>query len=623
MKQRRKNILLGAGLVLVMLLSIVAYSRYTQRQIHHESTQNLLSTYGQVSKTFTMFVQRNWNILEIWSDDLAQLAEETNTEVKWRRYVNEKANWQYSEVALFNADDQFWTVSGRRGDAPHMQSALEEVYTMDGPIVTSYISSKGVRKVMFAQQIEPVTMDSVTYTSLAICYDNSVLENMLGGLAYEGQSDCYIVRSNGNIVLSTEPKSEIPEQMTNLFDYLEANVKADQPYFDEMRKNLPLQYKGSVSYTFNRKRYYMVYQPVGVKDWAIIGIVPTNVMDAGMRQVQMFTIALLVVLSLMILGGIGKIFYDKEKTRKEKAEVERIELQRRKELTEQMFHGMARIVDRFVVCDLENDRYEYHERRRKEMYPTEGSYLDLLSWLSRQYVILTDGENTKLVQMLAPENLRAQLKEEKDSIKFEYATRDRKNFLMMTVVPVGWQNGRLTQIIMISQDMSGQHILQELANTDGLTGLLNKRYFDAVTRALVHQEQAFVLFYLDLDRFKSVNDTYGHEVGDKLLQAVAKRLQSCIRNQDYAFRMGGDEFALLTIGAMSPEEAHRKVELICKTVAAPYHVAGSLLTIGTSCGFALYPEEGTDTDKITRLADQRMYKHKQKNHALQDHGLYG
>lgn len=87
--------------------------------------------------------------------------------------------------------------------------------------------------------------------------------------------------------------------------------------------------------------------------------------------------------------------------------------------------------------------------------------------------------------------------------------------------------------------------------------------------------------------------------------------------------MGGDEFALLTIGAMSPEEARRKVEFICKTVAAPYHVAGSLLTIGTSCGFALYPEEGTDTDKITRLADQRMYKHKQKNHDLQDHGLYG
>lgn len=618
MKQRRKNILLGAGLVLVMLLSIVAYSRYTQRQIHHESTQNLLSTYGQVSKTFTMFVQRNWNILEIWSDDLAQLAEETNTEVKWRRYVNEKANWQYSEVALFNADDQFWTVSGRRGDAPHMQSALEEVYTMDGPIVTSYISSKGVRKVMFAQQIEPVTMDSVTYTSMAICYDNSVLENMLGGLAYEGQSDCYIVRSNGNIVLSTEPKSEIPEQMTNLFDYLEANVKADQPYFDEMRKNLPLQYKGSVSYTFNRKRYYMVYQPVGVKDWAIIGIVPTNVMDAGMRQVQMFTIALLAVLSLMILGGIGKIFYDKEKTRKEKAEAERIELQRRKELTEQMFHGMARIVDRFVVCDLENDRYEYHERRGKELYPTEGSYLDLLSWLSRQYAILTDGENAKLVQMLAPENLRAQLKEEKDSIKFEYATRDRKNFLMMTVVPVGWQNGRLTQIIMISQDMSGQHILQELANTDGLTGLLNKRYFDRVLTVLEQHCQPFALFYMDLDRFKPVNDTYGHDVGDELLKGVAQRLQGCIRSRDYAFRLGGDEFALLLLGSMTQETCARKMDMICEMIAVPYEIDGNAVSVGASCGYALYPAESIDVQQVCYIADQRMYENKQKNHARQD-----
>lgn len=618
MKQRRKNILLGAGLILVMLLSIVAYSRYTKRQICHESTQNLLSTYGQVSKTFTMFVQRNWNILEIWSEDLAQLAEETNTEVKWRRYVNEKANWQYSEVTLFNADGQFWTVSGRRGDAPHMQSALEEVYTMDGPIVTSYISSKGVRKVMFARQIEPVTMDSVTYTSLAICYDNSVLENMLGGLAYEGQSDCYIVRSNGNIVLSTEPRSEIPEQMTNLFDYLEANVKADQPYFDEMRKNLPLQHKGSVGYTFNRKRYYMVYQPVGVKDWAIIGIVPTNVMDAGMRRVQMFTIALLAVLSLMILSGIGKIFYDKAKTRKEKAEAERMELQRRKELTEQMFHGMARIVDRFVVCDLENDHYEYHERRGKELYPTEGSYLDLLSWLSRQYVILTDGENAKLVQMLAPENLRAQLKEEKDSIKFEYATRDRKSFLMMTVVPVGWQNGRLTQIIMISQDMSGQHILQDLANTDGLTGLLNKRYFDRVLTVLEQHSQPFALFYMDLDRFKPVNDTYGHDVGDELLKGVSQRLQGCIRSRDYAFRLGGDEFALLLIGPMESETCASKMNLIREMIAVPYEIDGNTVSVGASCGYALYPAESVDVQQVCYIADQRMYENKQANHARQD-----
>lgn len=621
MEQRRKNILLGAGLVFVMLFSIVCYSRYTQRQIYHESTQNLLSTYGQVSKTFTMFAERNWNILEIWGNDLVEMAQEENTEIKWRRYVGQKANWQYSEVVLFNQEDQFWTVGGRQGDAPHMRAALEEVYTADGPIVTSYISSKGVRKVMFAQQLEPVTMDGVTYTSLAICYDNSVLETMLGGMAYEGQSDCYIIRSDGSMVLSTEPKSEIPEQMTNLFDYLEANAVVDQSCFDEMRQNLPARRMGSGSYVFNGRRYYMVYQPVGVKDWAIIGIVATDVMDAGMHRVQMLTIALLAMLSLVILGGAGRIFYDTAKARKEKAESEKLELQRRKQLVEEMFQGMARIVDRFAVCDLENDHYEYHERRGEELYPAEGSYLDLVSRMSRRYAILTDGENAKLVQMIAPENLRAQLKTEADCIKFEYATRDRKIFLMMTIVPAGWEDGRLTRTMMISQDMSGQHVLQDLANTDGLTGLLNKRYFNAVTRVLVNREQEFALFYLDLDRFKPVNDLHGHDVGDRLLQEVAKRLQKCIRNKDYAFRMGGDEFALLTVGAMAPAEARSKAAKIREVVAEPYVIDGKVLTIGTSCGYALYPEEGTDTEKISRLADQRMYKDKQKNHALRDHGL--
>ena len=90
MKQRRKNILLGAGLVLVMLLSIVAYSRYTQRQIHHESTQNLLSTYGQSAKTFTMFAQRNWNILNDWDSYLGTLAELGEQEGQWQEYIAQK-----------------------------------------------------------------------------------------------------------------------------------------------------------------------------------------------------------------------------------------------------------------------------------------------------------------------------------------------------------------------------------------------------------------------------------------------------------------------------------------------------------------------------------------------------
>ena len=502
-----------------------------------------------------------------------------------------------------------------------MKAALAELYASDGPIVTSYISSKGVRKVMFAMQVQPITIDGVTYTSLALCYDNTTLENLLGGLAYEGQSDCYIVRTNGDVVLSTEPRTVIPEQLTNLFDYLEDNTETYRIDFSQTRSAVQQKETGGVTYDIASTRYYLVYQPVGVKDWSIIGVVPASAVESGMNAVQANTILLLLALFAVILFGMSKIFYNEAKMRRERAEAEKQELQRRKEIADEMFEGMARLVDRFAICDLDTDRYEDHERKKEDLYPPEGSFRELREEISRKYVALTDGENAKLTRMLSPENLRAQLKTPEDALKFEYAARDKSAFLMMTVVPCGWEEGRLTRVMIIAQDMGRQHLLQELANTDALTGLLNKRYFDAVVGALERRGQAFVLFYLDLDRFKPVNDTYGHAMGDRLLQEVGKRLQGCIRGSDYAFRLGGDEFALLLVGELSAEDCRRKATKVGIAVAEVYQLDGNDIFIGTSCGWSLFPSECPSAEQARLLADKRMYADKQRRHALYDHGL--
>lgn len=621
MRQKTKNIALSAAVMITVLVCIVFYSGYTRQQICRESTANLLSTYSQVTKTFNMFVQRNWNVLEVWGKDLEDLDGDPDASRKWRTYVEERATWQYSEAVLFNEENQYWTVGGRQGDAPHMKAALAELYASDGPIVTSYISSKGVRKVMFAMQVQPITIDGVTYTSLALCYDNTTLENLLGGLAYEGQSDCYIVRTNGDVVLSTEPRTVIPEQLTNLFDYLEDNTETYQIDFSQTRSAVQQKETGGVTYDIASTRYYLVYQPVGVKDWSIIGVVPASAVESGMNAVQANTILLLLALFAVILFGMSKIFYNEAKMRRERAEAEKQELQRRKEIADEMFEGMARLVDRFAICDLDTDRYEDHERKKEDLYPPEGSFRELREEISRKYVALTDGENAKLTRMLSPENLRAQLKTPEDALKFEYAARDKSAFLMMTVVPCGWEEGRLTRVMIIAQDMGRQHLLQELANTDALTGLLNKRYFDAVVGALERRGQAFVLFYLDLDRFKPVNDTYGHAMGDRLLQEVGKRLQGCIRGSDYAFRLGGDEFALLLVGELSAEDCRRKATKVGIAVAEVYQLDGNDIFIGTSCGWSLFPSECPSAEQARLLADKRMYADKQRRHALYDHGL--
>ena len=612
MKKKRKNILLIAGMLLALLVGILVYTDYTQEQIYQESTANLLSTYGQSAKTFTMFAQRNWNILTDWDSYLCALAESGEQEGQWQEYIAQKATWQYTDFYLFNEQCEFWTTAGRQGTAEHMRATFEELYTANAPVITSYTSSQGIRKIMFAMPMEqPLQLGDTTYTALAVSYDNAVLEKLLSSMVYEGQSDCYVVRSDGEVVLSTEVKTVIAELMANLFDYLQQNASVDQPYFDTMVQTLPQGGEGCVLFTMNGQKYYLIYQPLGILDWSIIGIVPTGVVDAGMRRVQMATIFIITLHGLLIMAGVIKILRDAERNR-------RRDLERRREKSDMMFEGMARVVERYAVCDLDRDRYQYYERHGEALYPPEGSYQQLLEQISRKYVVLTDSENAKIPQMLAPENLHRLIKTDKDSLKLEYAARDKSAFFMMTVVPMAWKGDRLTRVMMITQDMGKQHLLQSLANTDGLTGLLNKRYFDRVLTVLEQHCQPCALFYMDLDRFKPVNDTYGHDVGDKLLKGVAQRLQGCIRSRDYAFRLGGDEFALLLLGPMTQETCARKMDMICEMIAVPYEIDGNAVSVGASCGYALYPAESIDVQQVCYIADQRMYENKQKNHARQD-----
>lgn len=107
MKKKRKNILLIAGMLLALLVGILIYSAYTQKQIYQESTANLLSTYGQSAKTFTMFAQRNWNILTDWDSYLGTLAELGEQEGQWQEYIAQKATWQYTDFYLFNEQCEF------------------------------------------------------------------------------------------------------------------------------------------------------------------------------------------------------------------------------------------------------------------------------------------------------------------------------------------------------------------------------------------------------------------------------------------------------------------------------------------------------------------------------------
>jgi len=190
-------------------------------------------------------------------------------------------------------------------------------------------------------------------------------------------------------------------------------------------------------------------------------------------------------------------------------------------------------------------------------------------------------------------------------------------------LPLRNADGLIYALCGISTDITEHHKnlekINQLAFYDPLTGLPNRRLLlDRLQQALAKHSRGLqqgALLFIDLDNFKDLNDTLGHDMGDELLQQVAERLNSHVRAQDSLARLGGDEFVLMLEGLnSSPIEASRQVEIVANkvvaTLAAPYDLQGRSYISSASIGIALFPEGQASVDDILKRADLAMYQAK-------------
>ncbi|MEM8714830.1 MAG: EAL domain-containing protein, partial [Cyanobacteria bacterium P01_G01_bin.4] len=171
-------------------------------------------------------------------------------------------------------------------------------------------------------------------------------------------------------------------------------------------------------------------------------------------------------------------------------------------------------------------------------------------------------------------------------------------------------------VVDITASYRDRQTIEYMAYYDLLTGLANRvllgdRLTVAISQAEHNQEQLAVLF-LDLDRFKTINDTLGHGIGDVLLQGAANRLASCVRDCDTIARWGGDEFTVLLTGVEGVEQALQVVERILAAFGPAFNCDEHLLHVTTSIGIALYPSDGNDLQTLLKNADTALYRAKEK-----------
>ncbi len=175
-----------------------------------------------------------------------------------------------------------------------------------------------------------------------------------------------------------------------------------------------------------------------------------------------------------------------------------------------------------------------------------------------------------------------------------------------------------TDLAVVREDLSKSQvdveIAQQIALQDVLTGLPNRASFEqafehGLIQAKRHGWRLAVLF-IDIDKFKTINDSYGHSMGDQALLTVAKRLKSFVRGGDMVSRWGGDEFVCLLLEIKQDADVTRLAEQLVNRIAEPCEFNGTVLSITSSIGIAMYPEDGETADILFKNADTAMYKAK-------------
>jgi diguanylate cyclase (GGDEF)-like protein/PAS domain S-box-containing protein len=195
-----------------------------------------------------------------------------------------------------------------------------------------------------------------------------------------------------------------------------------------------------------------------------------------------------------------------------------------------------------------------------------------------------------------------------------------RRWLLVSAFPEFLENGDLKQVIVNFHDITDQkHAEQRVwrqANYDTLTDLPNRRmvyeHLGKALRSAAEERQRLAVLFVDLDRFKEVNDTLGHEIGDALLQEVARRMVDCVPDCDLIGRLGGDEFIIVLQAMDDAVEIERTANRLLSRIAAPYRIDGDLAYVSASIGITLFPDDAPDVTALLKHADQAMYAAKKE-----------
>ncbi|WP_430460584.1 EAL domain-containing protein [Thalassolituus sp. LLYu03] len=310
----------------------------------------------------------------------------------------------------------------------------------------------------------------------------------------------------------------------------------------------------------------------------------------------------LLALSLIIFTATVGVFLWTEVRRRQLSDEQ---LNERTSLIQNILNS---IPDMMFYKDV-NGRYIFSNRKFNEFFgknPVGGTDYDIFDKETADFFRQKDGE--------AVGRKNANVNEE-----WVHGVDGTVMLLETQKTPIYDKGGNIVGVFGLSRDITelkkAQENLEHIAHHDVLTGLPNRlllnKKLEYALQISRRAGEAVAVIFLDLDRFKDINDTIGHDIGDLLLKDVAHRLHNNVRDSDICARLGGDEFVVVLTRIEKSDKVHEKCEQLLQIISRPYSLQGHLLSVFASAGIAVYPDDGVNVDELIRNADAALHKAKE------------
>ncbi|WP_117169510.1 EAL domain-containing protein [Paraliobacillus sediminis] len=403
------------------------------------------------------------------------------------------------------------------------------------------------------------------------------------------------------------------------------------------------------------KSYFVSQQTINALDWSVLMAIPEEEINIASQELNKVLIPVFIILSVSLiilitimmhrnLQPINRLYHAVEKVNKGDYahRIEQVDPTSDIGSISAKFNLMLQDLERYRI-DVKQKTIELHQQKNflnriinfnpSAIYTMnwEGEFTLINKQFASLYGLIPDDILGKKEQDFNPKADEAwhylkinraimMTNEAQEMEDFLIDANGNKKWFHVGKVPIMGDTGGQLQLLCVATEITEikqqEELIKYQAFHDELTGLPNRKLFiETIEREISYAQEhdtKVALFFLDLDRFKYINDTFGHDAGDALLKMVSQRLQSILIEKDMVFRFGGDEFTILVPQLNDKQKAADIAKEILSILTKPYNFKEHKFIITASIGISIYPNDATNVDSLTKYADTAMYQSKQQ-----------